>query len=71
MRRAISQGRSRSVRLLNYRRDGSPVWTWLSVVPLRGVGGVVTHFVGMHTFTPVEGDQDGAAEVGGPVYQAG
>ena len=33
--------------LLNYRRDGSTLWNDLSVAPIYGTGGEVTHFVGV------------------------
>jgi hypothetical protein len=35
LRRAMDAGRSAAVRLLNYARDGTPLWNQLSVLPLR------------------------------------
>lgn len=50
IRKALESGRSASVRILNYKKDGSPMWNELSVVPLRNAEGVITHHVGMQTF---------------------
>ncbi|GMH38007.1 hypothetical protein BSKO_05891 [Bryopsis sp. KO-2023] len=51
IRKALEGGRSASVRILNYKKDGSPMWNELSVVPLRNAEGVITHHVGMQTFS--------------------
>nr|AML77587.1 putative LOV domain-containing protein [Bryopsis plumosa] len=51
IRKALEGGRSASVRILNYKKDGAPVWNELSVVPLRNAEGVITHHVGMQTFS--------------------
>nr|AML77843.1 putative LOV domain-containing protein [Picochlorum atomus] len=64
IRKAVAAGTRRTVRILNYKKDGTPVWNDLSVVPLRNVSGAVTHFVGMQTFTPI-GDLVTAAGQGG------
>lgn len=50
VRRALAAGTSRTVKLMNFRRDGTPMWNWLSIVPLRGAGGQITHYVGMQSF---------------------
>lgn len=47
IRAAIRAGRSATVSLLNYRKDGTRFWQELSVSPLRDAGGRVTHFVGV------------------------
>lgn len=39
-------------------------WVRRSIVPLRGAGGVVTHFVGMQTFSPAA-EEARAAQCGG------
>lgn len=46
IRYAISQGRETSVRLRNYRKDGSRFWNELSIAPVEQ-DGHVTHFVGL------------------------
>ena len=35
LRKAMDAGRSAAVRLLNYAKDGTPLWNQLSVLPLR------------------------------------
>lgn len=35
LRRAMDAGHSAAVRLLNYAKDGTPLWNQLSVLPLR------------------------------------
>ena len=50
LKRSVRQGETREIRLMNYRKDGSPVWNKLSVVPLRNASGRVTHFIGMQKF---------------------
>ena len=38
---------SATVLLLNYRADGTPFWNEVSVAPLMGADGELTHFVGV------------------------
>lgn len=48
-------GRGHACRILNYTKDGQPLWNQLSIVPVRaqvGAATEVTHYVGMQTFTP-------------------
>ena len=33
--------------VLNYRKDGTPFWNELSITPIRGDNGEITHFVGI------------------------
>lgn len=47
IREAIQKGESASVRLLNYRKDGSPFWNLLTVTPIKTEDGRVTKFVGV------------------------
>ncbi|HEX8392883.1 MAG TPA: PAS domain S-box protein [Longimicrobium sp.] len=47
LRDAVAAGRSISLDLLNYRRDGTPFWNRLSVSPVREPDGALTHFVGV------------------------
>lgn len=47
MRAALDRGQEFTGELLNYRRDGTPFWNELSVNPVFGADGTVTHFVGI------------------------
>jgi PAS domain S-box-containing protein len=49
MRHAIRQGRDCAVELLNYRKDGTPFWNNLTIVPVKDEAGRLTHFVGVMT----------------------
>jgi PAS domain S-box-containing protein len=54
IRRAIREGRSCTVELLNYRKDGTPFWNRLSITPLYDAEGAVTHFAGIQSdITPL------------------
>jgi two-component system cell cycle sensor histidine kinase/response regulator CckA len=46
MREAIRAGQPCTVELLNYRKDGASFWNSLSISPVHGEDGTVTHFVG-------------------------
>lgn len=47
MRAALDRGQQFTGELLNYRRDGTPFWNELSLNPVFGADGTVTHFVGI------------------------
>uniref|UniRef100_A0A061R985 non-specific serine/threonine protein kinase n=1 Tax=Tetraselmis sp. GSL018 TaxID=582737 RepID=A0A061R985_9CHLO len=47
IRSAVKQGEVCSVRLLNYRKDGTPFWNLLTVTPVKTSTGQVTKFVGV------------------------
>nr|AML77347.1 putative LOV domain-containing protein [Tetraselmis chuii] len=49
LKRKIQNGVPMNVRLLNYHKNGTPMWNDLSLVPLRNESGEVTHFVGLQT----------------------
>jgi PAS domain S-box-containing protein len=49
LREAIGEGRSCTVELLNYRKDGTPFWNHVAISPVRDAGGRLTHFVGVQT----------------------
>jgi two-component system cell cycle sensor histidine kinase/response regulator CckA len=49
VRAAVAAGEPCTVELLNYKKDGTPFWNELSVSPVRGDDGAVTHFVGVQT----------------------
>ena len=46
IRDSVKNGTSCSVRLLNYRKDGSPFWNLLTMTPIKTDDGKVTkvHF---------------------------
>lgn len=47
IRDAIKKGESVSVRLLNYRKDGTPFWNLLTMTPIKTPDGKVSKFVGV------------------------
>ncbi|KAK9844935.1 hypothetical protein WJX74_008864 [Apatococcus lobatus] len=47
IRDACQNGKQASVRLLNYRRDGTPFWNLLTVTPIRGEDGKLSKIVGV------------------------
>jgi len=49
IRRALAERRAVVVELLNYRKDGTPFWNRLSITPVFGAGGEVTHFIGVQS----------------------
>ncbi|MFB6219745.1 MAG: PAS domain-containing protein, partial [Halobacteriaceae archaeon] len=44
---AIDAEESVSVEILNYRKDGTPFWNQLDIVPVTDGEGEVTHFLGL------------------------
>jgi PAS domain S-box-containing protein len=44
---AIDTRKPVSVELLNYRKDGTPFWNRLEIVPVSSPSGTVTHFLGL------------------------
>jgi PAS domain S-box-containing protein len=54
LRLAVREGRSISVELLNYRRDGQPFWNYLNVAPVHDAAGTVTAYVGVQHDTTEE-----------------
>ncbi|PWN24420.1 hypothetical protein BDZ90DRAFT_208071, partial [Jaminaea rosea] len=49
IRDALNAGRSCTEVLLNYRRDGTPFFCLLSIIPLRDAAGQVCYFIGGQT----------------------
>lgn len=47
LRRALSSGRSCTVILRNYRKDGGLFWNELHIAPMKDADGGVTHFIGI------------------------
>jgi PAS domain S-box-containing protein len=49
--------------LRNHRRDGTPFWVELTVSPMRGLDGAVTHFIGIQTDITERRDAEEALRV--------
>eukprot|EP00775_Hariotina_reticulata_P006771 gene6771-6988_t len=47
LRNAVKMGEPISVRLLNYRKDGTPFWNLLTMTPIKTPDGRVSKFVGV------------------------
>ena len=47
IRDAVKAGDELTVRLLNYRRDGSPFWNMFTLAPMRDADGTIRFFVGV------------------------
>jgi len=47
IREAIKKGEAISVRLLNYRKDGTPFWNLLTMTPIKTPDGKVSKYVGV------------------------
>jgi PAS domain-containing protein len=59
VRDAIKNGRSQSVRLLNYKKDGTPFWNLLTVTPVYAADGSLSKFIGVQV--DVTSKTEGAA----------
>ena len=49
LREAIKKGDRWSVRLLNYKKDGTPFWNYLVVAPVKLADGTVVKYIGVQT----------------------
>ena len=47
LREAIKRGDRWSVRLLNYKKDGTPFWNYLVVAPVKLADGTVAKYIGV------------------------
>nr|AHZ63927.1 phototropin [Percursaria percursa] len=47
IREAIQQGKGTAVRLLNYKKDGTPFWNLLTVTPVYAADGSLSKFIGV------------------------
>ena len=47
IRGAVSKGTEATVRLLNYRKDGSMFWNMLSIAPMNDADGTLRFFIGV------------------------
>ena len=52
IRDACMAGEGCSVRLLNYKRDGTPFWNLLTVTPIKDEDGRANKFVGVQARPP-------------------
>jgi PAS domain S-box-containing protein len=44
LRRAMREGSTCSVEILNYHRDGHPYWVQINLTPIRDAAGTITNF---------------------------
>ena len=49
LRAALREQREITVKLLNYRKDGTTFWNRLSITPVRDSSGAVTHFIAVQS----------------------
>mmetsp|Transcript_18169 Transcript_18169/g.21767 ORF Transcript_18169/g.21767 Transcript_18169/m.21767 type:complete len:755 (+) Transcript_18169:451-2715(+) len=47
LRVAIAEGKRVSVKLVNYRKDGSPFWNFLTIAPVRLKDGTIAKYIGI------------------------
>lgn len=52
IREAVRKGEGCSVRLLNYRKDGTPFWNLLTMTPIKTEDGRVSKYVGVQVCLP-------------------
>lgn len=62
VRDAIEQGKECTVRLLNYKKDGTPFWNMFSLAPVRGNDDKVQFFVGVQADVSLHGGEQGATQ---------
>jgi PAS domain S-box-containing protein len=58
MREGLRTGTGFTVEVLNYRKDGRPVWIRMEAHPIRDQDGHITHFIGMGCDLTDRRDQD-------------
>jgi PAS domain S-box-containing protein len=63
LREAIDAETPVSVDLLNYRKDGTPFWNKLDIVPVRDADDTVTHYLGLQRDVTVEKRREERLEV--------
>lgn len=73
IRDSVKQGTSCSVRLLNYRKDGSPFWNLLTMTPIKTDDGKVTKVGGRlpaSSLIRIQFDlEDGASFIDTPAHE--
>jgi phototropin len=65
IRAAIKAGEPISVRLLNYRKDGTPFWNLLTMTPIKTPDGKVSKFVGVQVDVTSKTEGKAVADHGG------
>lgn len=65
IREAIKKGEGISVRLLNYRKDGTPFWNLLTVTPIKTPDGKLSKFVGVQVDVTSKTEGKATADNGG------
>ena len=50
IRKAVRNGDETTVRLLNYRKDGTPFWNMLSIAPINDADGVLRFYIGVQVW---------------------
>lgn len=64
LKQAIKEEREITVRLLNYKKDGTPFWNMLTVAPIRDVSGAPRFLVGVQVDVTEESTVEKAAPLG-------
>ncbi len=49
IRKGIDDGRTTTVELLNYKKDGTPFWNRLSITPVKNPSQRITHYIGVQS----------------------
>ena len=65
LRNAIANGERCSIRLLNYRKDGSQFWNYLTIAPVYNSVGSVVKYIGVQVDVTQETDGKCAVDEGG------
>ena len=47
IKKAVKNSDETTVRLLNYRKDGTPFWNMLSIAPINDADGVLRFYIGV------------------------
>ena len=71
IRDAIKAGSELTVRLLNYRRDGSPFWNMFTLAPMKDSDGTVRFFIGVQVDVSASAGAGAGAAAGGVGAAAG
>lgn len=64
LKAAIKEGKEITVRLLNYKKNGTPFWNMLTVAPIRDALGLPRFLVGVQVDVTQESTVDSAAPLG-------
>ena len=64
LKEAIKQGKEITVRLLNYKKNGTPFWNMLTVAPIKDASGAPRFLVGVQVDVTEESTIESAAPIG-------